>query len=80
MVDEISKLIEELKTRRNSLLSTVIDPAMLNKERWENMSIEAKECFMNYRKYLLDITDNFCDDNFNKIKILSFEEWKNKQE
>lgn len=69
--------VEELQTRkrneRDNILSTVIDPVMMNSVRWSELSDEDQEIWKAYRRYLLDFTNQ---DNWWTLPILSFSDWK----
>lgn len=69
-------LQEKVRTMRNSLLQTEIDPVVTNPLRWNDMSDEQKAEYTAYRKYLLDYTQG---DNWWTKEPLTLDEWKKEQ-
>lgn len=68
--------IKKQRNIRDYYLKTYIDSVVSNPLRWADMSDEEKQIYIDYRKYLLDITD---EPKFPNIQILTLEEWKAQQ-
>jgi hypothetical protein len=49
-------LSKEARKKRNSLLVSIVDPIVSNPFRWNDMSEEKKQAYIQYRQDLLDIT------------------------
>lgn len=47
----------EVRTERDFLLSSVVDPIVTNPLRWGDLTESEQQEFVDYRKALLDITD-----------------------
>jgi len=58
---------------RNQYLEEYVDGAVSNPLRWADMSQELKDMYTNYRKYLLDYTE---EDNWWEQKPKTLDEWK----
>lgn len=57
---------------RNSYLEQFIDPVASNALRWADMSEEEKQIYIDYRRYLLDFTEQ---ENWWESNPLTLEEW-----
>lgn len=80
--DITNELARQVRLKRDALLKGVIDPVCCNTLRWNDLTDEAKEVFVSYRRYLLDITENEkfpCDKRYNELKIMTLGEWKEQQ-
>lgn len=71
----IELIQEEMRNLRNRYLEEYVDPIVMNQLRWEDLSEEEKQEIKDYRRYLLDYTEQ---DNWWTNKPLTFNEWKNK--
>lgn len=72
--EEFQKAQQEfVRTKRDNLLKTEIDPVVSNVLRWDDMSDEEKSQYMDYRTYLLDYTTT--QDWYEK-NPLTLDEWK----
>lgn len=58
---------------RNQYLEKYVDGAVSNPLRWADMSQELKDMYTNYRKYLLDYTE---EENWWEQNPKTLEEWK----
>jgi hypothetical protein len=69
--------VEELQQRvravRNSYLETYVDPVVSNPLRWDDLTEEEKQVYKDYRRYLLDYTEN---ENWWLSNPLTLNEWK----
>ena len=59
---------------RNSYLSQYIDPIVSNPLRWADMSDTEKQVYVDYRRYLLDYTEQ---ENWWENYPKTIDEWKN---
>lgn len=76
IVEGLASIVRE---KRDSILTTVIDPIVTNQLRWADMSETKQEEYSGYRKYLLNVPQDKafpCDEDFNEMKIMSMDEWK----
>lgn len=64
---------EQVRMTRNSYLEMYADSVVSNPLRWADMSEEEQQVYKDYRRYLLDITDN---EAFPDVEVLTLEEWK----
>lgn len=64
---------ENVRNYRNRLLEKEVDPIVSNDLRWGDMKEEEKQLYIEYRRYLLDFTNQ---ENWWESKPLTFEEWK----
>jgi len=69
--EELQKQVREI---RNSYLQEYVDPVVSNPLRWEDLTEEEKENYKNYRRYLLDYTEN---ENWWLSHPLTLDEWLN---
>ena len=60
---------------RNEYLEKYIDPIVSNNLRWAEMDAETRNEYTDYRRYLLDITEN---ENFPNVHVMTFEEFNKK--
>jgi hypothetical protein len=51
------KAAELVRYERNNLLTRVVDPIVSNPLRWADLTPEQQQAWSNYRRELLDITD-----------------------
>jgi hypothetical protein len=51
------KAAELVRYERNALLTRVVDPIVSNPLRWADLTPEQQQSWANYRRELLDITD-----------------------
>lgn len=63
---------EDIRAERNLFLVLYIDPVVSNPLRWADMTSEEQKKYADYRRYLLDITD---DSDFPNIKVKTFDEF-----
>lgn len=76
-VDEkelIAKKEAYIRSVRDSYLVQYVDSVVSNPLRWADMSEEEKQTYVDYRRYLLDYTENA---NWYESKPLILEKWKN---
>lgn len=66
---------EEVREYRNRLLETEVDPVVTNPLRWEELSEAEKQVYKDYRRYLLDYTEQ---EEWWKANPLTLDEWKSK--
>lgn len=59
---------------RNSYLEQFVDPICSNALRWADMSEEEKQVYIDYRRYLLDYTEQ---EDWYKTNPKTLEEWSN---
>lgn len=64
---------ESVRQLRNSLLTEEVDPVVTNPLRWSDMSEEDQNMYKNYRKYLLDYTEQ---ENWWEQNPKTLEEWR----
>ena len=64
---------EEVRELRNRYLEEYIDPIVTNPLRWEDLSDKEKQKIKDYRRYLLDYTEQ---DKWWEKEPLTFDEWK----
>lgn len=69
--EELQKQVREI---RNSYLQEYVDPVVSNPLRWEDLTEEEKENYKNYRRYLLDYTEN---ENWWLSYPLTLDKWLN---
>jgi len=56
-IEEILKnLATQVRSERDYLLKTIVDPVVTNPLRWQELSEDKKQKYIDYRKHLLDIT------------------------
>ena len=46
---------EAIRSQRDHILATVVDPLVSNPLRWADMTIEAQQAWADYRRALLDV-------------------------
>lgn len=63
---------KDVREIRNKYLETYVDPIVSNPLRWAELSAEVQQNYVDYRKYLLDITT---DESFPELDLLTFDEW-----
>lgn len=63
---------DEVRAVRNSYLEKYVDPVVCNPLRWAELTPEEQQQYADYRRYLLDITE---DESFPNIVVLTFDEW-----
>lgn len=63
-----------IRSVRDSYLVQYVDSVVLNPLRWADISEEEKQTYVDYRRYLLDYTENA---NWYESKPLILEKWKN---
>lgn len=61
-----------VRSIRNSYLEQFVDPVVSNALRWADMSEEEKQIYIDYRRYLLDFTEQ---ENWWESNPLTLEEW-----
>lgn len=72
--DELKKAKQDnVRSVRNQYLVEYVDGAVSNPLRWEDMSQELKDMYINYRKYLLDYTEQ---ENWWLQFPKTLDEWK----
>lgn len=62
-----------IRAVRDQYLVEYVDSVVSNPLRWADMSADVQAQITNYRRYLLDYTNN---DNWYEQNPLTFEEWK----
>lgn len=75
----IEGLATIVRENRDSVLVSVVDPVVMNPLRWSDMPEAKQKEYTDYRRYLLDIPQSKefpCDKNFNELKVMTMEEWK----
>lgn len=60
------------RNERDSMLKSELDPIVSNSLRFNAMSKEEQQKYVDYRTYLLDFTKQ---DEWWKLKILTYDEW-----
>lgn len=63
-----------IRSVRDSYLVQYVDSVVSNPLRWADMSEEEKQMYVDYRRYLLDYTENA---NWYESEPLTLEKWKN---
>lgn len=63
-----------IRSVRDSYLVQYVDSVVSNPLRWADMSEEEKQTYVDYRRYLLDYTENA---NWYESEPLTLEKWKN---
>lgn len=56
--------LNQVRSKRNYILATEIDPIVSNPLRWEKMTSAQKQAWSNYRRFLLDITTSYPNPSF----------------
>lgn len=69
----INKMKEDMRKVRNEYLTEYVDPKQLFLV-WENLSVDDKGFYIDYRKYLLDYPES--SEDWYKNAPLTPEEWK----
>lgn len=64
---------EQVRQIRNQYLEIYIDPVVSNPLRWGEMTLDEQQQYVNYRKYLLNITEKA---EFPNVEVFNFDEWK----
>lgn len=64
---------DSVRQFRNNLLETEVDPVVTNPLRWADLSEEEKALYTNYRRYLLDYTEQ---ENWWEQNPKAMNEWK----
>ena len=63
---------KEVRNLRNYYLEQYVDSIVSNPLRWNDLSTEEQDNIKNYRRYLLDITDQ---SGFPKVNLLTYSNW-----
>lgn len=63
---------KEVRNLRNYYLEQYVDSIVSNPLRWNDLSTEEQDNIKNYRRYLLDITDQ---GGFPKVNLLTYSNW-----
>ena len=71
----IKLMQEEMRELRNRYLEEYIDPIVTNPLRWEDLSDKEKQEIKDYRRYLLDYTEQ---PEWWSANPLTLDEWKSK--
>lgn len=76
--NEVQKTTEEMeqdvRDKRDEYLVLYVDPVVSNPLRWADMPVEEQKQYADYRRYLLDITD---DPAFPDLTVKTFDEFVN---
>ncbi|MBQ9737928.1 MAG: hypothetical protein IJV75_00225 [Alphaproteobacteria bacterium] len=72
--NEVPQTVKEEMVRdtRDNYLLTYVDPVVSNPLRWADLSAEEQKQYADYRRYLLDITD---DPAFPDVTVKTFDEF-----
>lgn len=65
---------EEVRAVRNKYLEKYVDPVVSNPLRWADMDEKEQQLYVDYRRYLLDYTEQ---SKWWEQNSLTFDEWKN---
>ena len=65
---------EDVRNTRDMYLVLYVDPVVSNPLRWGDMTAEEQKQYADYRRYLLDITD---DPAFPDVTVKTFDEFAN---
>ena len=69
------ELKDQVRFIRNEYLRTFVDPVVSNPLRWQEMTEEEQNIYVNYRHYLLDYTET---ENWWLQNPMTLDEWKEK--
>lgn len=63
------------RNTRNHYLENYVDPVVTNPLRWDELSKKEQQVYKDYRRYLLDYTEQ---EEWWKTNLLTLDEWKDK--
>lgn len=69
VVPTVDEVKNQVRQERNRKLEAEVDPVVSNPLRWNDLTLEQQQSYTDYRKALLDITDNPAFPWYDKVVI-----------